>query len=150
MPPLLKLADEAAYRQHFERTCCRAVVMTHDGIRVYFKKQDFDHAFFESTARDGVKDQFSATRAERMDWIAATLADPTSARYKGWDKGRRRYDPTRCVTVIFQDFVVVLRLSKLANGGLKAQFVTCYWADNSIGKIRQSPAWNREECLNAL
>lgn len=150
MPPLLQLADEAAYRQHFERTCCQAVVMTHDGIRVYFKKLDFDHAFFESTRRNRVKDKFSAARAERMDWIAATLANPASTRYMGWDKVRGRYDPTRCVTVVIQEFVVVLRLSKIANGGLKAQFVTCFRADNSIGKIRQSPVWNLQDCLKAL
>lgn len=33
---------------------------------------------------------------------------------------------------------------------LRANFVTCYQADNSIGKIRTSPLWTREDCLNAL
>ena len=85
-----------------------------------------------------------------MDWIAATLADPTAVRFQGWDKKKGRHDATRCVSVVFGDFVVVIRLSKKADGTLKANFVTCYEADNSIGKIRQSPLWNKEDCLNAL
>ena len=89
-------------------------------------------------------------RAQRMDWIGATLADPAAARFQGWDKSRRRYDPTHCVNVVFEDFVVVLRLGLRVDGSLKANFVTCYQADNSIGKIRTSPLWNREDCINAL
>ena len=150
MPPLLQLATQAEYRQHFEVTCCQANVTTHDAIRVYFKKQDFDHAFFESTARNGVKDQFSLARAERMYWIAATLSDPTAVRFQGWDGKKHKYNPTRCVSVVHGDFVVVLSLSKKVDGTLKANFVTCYDANNSIGKIRQSPLWNKQDCLNAL
>lgn len=151
MPPLLQLADEAAYRQHFEQHYCRAVITTHDGIRVYFKATDFGHAFFESTLRNGVKDTaLSPARAERMDWIAATLSDPAAVRFQGWDGKKHKYDPTRCVSVVHGDFVVVLRLSKKADGTLKANFVTCYDANNSIGKIRQSPLWNKQDCLNAL
>lgn len=151
MPPFLVLATDAEYRQHFEETCCRGVITTHDGIRVYFKKEDFDHAFFESALRNGVKDTaLSQARAQRMNWIAATLADPTAVRFQGWDNKKGRYDPTRCVSVVFGDFVVVIRLGKKADGTLKANFVTCYDANNSIGKIRQSPLWNKEDCLNAL
>ncbi len=151
MPPLLILATDADYRQHFETTCCGAVTTTHDGIRVYFKKEDFDHAFFESPLRNGVKAKtLSQARAQRMDWIAATLANPAAIRFKGWDKKKGRHDPTHCVSVVFGDFVVVIRFSKKADGTLKASFKTCYEADNSIGKIRQSPLWNKEECLNAL
>lgn len=151
MPPLLMLATDADYRCHFERSYCRAAITTHDGIRVYFKKEAFDHAFFESTFRDGVKDAaISAARVQRMDWIAATLADPAAKRFQGWDKDRRRYDPGRCVNVVYEDFVVVLRLGLKADDSLKANFVTCYKADNSIGKIRTSPLWKREDCVNAL
>jgi uncharacterized membrane protein YhdT len=38
----------------------------------------------------------------------------------------------------------------LTSGSLKANFVTCYQADNSIGKIRSSPAWFRAACLRLL
>jgi hypothetical protein len=89
MPPLLNLANEAAYRAHYERTCCRAAIVTHDGIRVYFSKDRFGHAFFESTDRRGNKDLFSIARAERMDWIAAALADPAAICYQGWNSKSR-------------------------------------------------------------
>ena len=151
MPALLTLATEADYRRHFVSAYCRGVITTHDGIRVYFKNDDFDHAFFESTLRNGVKDTtLSATRAERMDWIAATLSDPAADRFQGWDKKKGCYDSTRCVSVVYGDFVVVMALSKKADGALKAKFITCYLADNSIGKIRRSPVWDRAACLNAL
>ncbi len=32
--------------------------VTFDGIKVFFSKDKFDHAFFESTKRNGVKDTF--------------------------------------------------------------------------------------------
>jgi len=37
------------------------------------------------------------------------------------------------------------------NGSLKAaNLVTCYQADNSIGKIRRSPSWSRAACIRLL
>jgi hypothetical protein len=151
VPPLLLLEHEADYRQHFYTTYCNGEINTHDGIRVYFRTEDFDHAFFESTMRDGVKDAtLSKVRAERMNWIASTLADPASDRFQGWLKKEQRYDPTRCVSVVHGDFVVVLRFGKRKDASLRANFVTCYEADNSIGKIRQSPLWIKEDCLNSL
>lgn len=151
MPPLLLFATEADYRGHFEQNYCRGRITTHDGIRVFFKYADFDHAFFESTFRDGVKDtKLSAVRAQRIDWITATLTDPIATRFQGWNGKKGVYDPARCVSVVYGDFVVVLRLSLKADDTLKANFVTCYDADNSIAKIRTSPLWNREDCVNAL
>jgi len=150
MPPLLTLADEAAYRQHFIQTYCRGVITTHDGMRVYFRNQDFGHAFFESSGRRGENDVFSPVRAQRMGWIAAALADPNADCFQGWNKRRKCYDPIRRVTVVIDDFVVVIGISRKRDGNLKANFITCYQADNSIGKIRQSPLWTMEDCLNAL
>ncbi|MFV1808821.1 hypothetical protein [Phaeobacter sp. Ax4a-4a] len=150
MPPFLMLADEAAYRQHFADTYVRAVVQTHHGVRVHFKESDFGHAFYESSNRNGVKDQFSADRSQRMDWIMHTLTDPNAGWYQGWVKARRSYDATRSVAVAFGDFVVVLRFRARKDGVVVANFVTCYYADNSIGKIRQSPVWDLATCRNAL
>lgn len=150
MPPLLTLADEAAYRRHFEQTYCRGAVTTHDGIRVYFNKKDFDHAFFESSSRRGEKDVFSPVRAERMDWIATALADPTAPCFQGWVKKTNSYSATRRVAVVMGDFVVVIAISRNRDKTLKANFVTCYHADNSIGKIVASPRWTLKDCLNAL
>jgi hypothetical protein len=148
MPPLLNLADEAAFRAHFEVTCCRASIFTHDGIRVFFRKEDFEHAFFESSGRRGEKDVFSITRAERMDWIAEALSDPAAICYQGWNKQRRCYDPTRRVTVVFNDFVIVIALRLKRDGAIKASFVTCYQADNSIAKIQRSPQWTLQDFNN--
>lgn len=150
LPPLLSLPTVEDYRDYFERNYCRSVVMTHDRIRVYFGRQKFDHAFFESSNRDGAKDVFSAVRAERMDWINATILNPAADRYQGWDARSRSYDPVRRVDVVYEDFVVVLHIGRKREGGIKANFVTCYQADNSIAKIRSSPRWTLQDCLNAL
>lgn len=149
-PPLLQLPNVAAYRQHFVDTYCRGVIETHDGIRVFFQQDKFDHAFYESTNRDGAKDVFSRVRAERMSWIGTTLSDPAAVRYQGWVKRTRSYDPARRVDLLYEDFVVVLGLGLNRAGMLRASFVTCYRADNSVAKIRTSPLWTREACLNAL
>lgn len=150
LPPLLQLPDEASYRQHFVGTYCGAVIETYDGIRVFFGQNQFDHAFYESTKRDGVKDAFSWVRAKRMNWIGATLTDPAAVRYQGWVPKTRSYDSARRVDLLYEDFVVVLALGLNRGGALRANFITCFQADNSIGKIRTSPLWTREACLHAL
>jgi hypothetical protein len=150
LPPFLTLADEAAYRQHFLDNFVRGDVRTHHGVRVHFKGTDFDHAFFESTQRNGVKDQFSQDRSQRMSWIAHTLADPNADWYQGWVRARKTYDTTRSVAVACGDFVVVLKFRARRDGQVVANFVTCYFADNSIGKIRQSPIWTLDDCRTAL
>lgn len=148
MPPaLLKLPTAAQFKAHYETAYCSGPIMTHDGIPVYFSKKRFEHAFYESSQRNGVKDQFSIARAERMDWIKYALQQPTAVRYQGWISRKKKYDPTRQVTVVVNDFVVILRMKlDRKEGSLKAEFVTCYKADNSIGKIRTSPLWSEHLC----
>lgn len=150
MPGLLILETETEYLEYFRKEYCRNRIITFDGIRVYFRENRFFHAFYESTNRDGRKDQFSKIRAQRMEWIRATLENANSDLYQGWDKHKRRYDPGRRVCVVYEDFVVILQMRLKANGELKAEFVTCYQADNSIGKIKRSPKWLKENCLEAL
>lgn len=147
-PPLLILADEAAYQQHFVAKYCAVPLLTHDGIPVYFKRHAFYHAFFETVIFKN--DTFSPVRSQRMDWVELTLKDVASDRFQGWNPRIRQYDPVRRVDVVYEDFVVVLRLIKRQDGNLAAQFVTCFQADNSIGRIRQSPKWDRKACENAL
>jgi hypothetical protein len=150
-PPLLILPTDTDYRQHYEQHYCRAVIMTHDAIRVFFRPDRFSHAFYESPLRDGIKAKIlSPDRAQRMNWIAATLTNPAADRFQGWDRDNARYEAIRCVSVVWEDFVVILHLSLNRDGALKANFVTCYRADNSIGKIRRSPIWTRQDCINAL
>jgi hypothetical protein len=86
LPSLIHYDTVAEYRLHYERVYCRGNVETFDGIRVYFGTAKFGHAFFESTARDGRKDVFLSVRAQRIDWIKATLEHPAAALFEGWDK----------------------------------------------------------------
>jgi len=150
LPPLLRLPDEAAYRRHYVQQYCNSAIETHDGIRTHFKPRTFGHAFYESTKRDGVKDVFSRERAERMNWIAATLSDPVAIRCQGWIARRRSNDPARRVELLHGDFVVVLGFRLNRKGALKANFITCYRADINIGRIRASPPWTKQDCLDAL
>lgn len=147
-PPLLNLADQAAYHNHYVTTCCNGPIVTPDGIPVYFDRPRFYHAFFESVVFPD--DTFSPVRAQRMDWIRLTLQDAGADRFQGWNKKTKAYEPHRRVEVVHEDFVVVLQIGRKQNGQLRAKFVTCYQADRSIGVIRRSPRWNRQDCENAL
>ena len=150
LPPLVQYGTAAEYREHFEREYCRGVIATPDGIRVYFSAEKFGHCFYESTDRDGRKDVFSPVRAERIDWIKHTLEHPDACLYAGWNRDAKQTDFTRRVAVVYEDFVVVVTMSLRRDGQLRANFVTCYQADNSIGKIRAAPLWERATCLAAL
>jgi len=145
-PPLLSYATEAEYRAHFEHHYCfGGSVMTCDGIPVYFGKNRFNHAFYESSDDgSGKKARFARDRAERMDWIRATLQSPAAKTYQGWLKWERKHSPIRRVAVLYEDFVVVIEIGKKKNGALKANFITAYCADLSIGKIEASPQWSLE------
>jgi len=146
LPPLIDYPNESDYREHYKRIYCRGRIVTRDGIRIHFSPQRFEHAFYEGAR----KDRFSVVRARRIDWIKATLEHPDAALYQGWNKRDRCYEPDRRVSVVYEDFVVVVSLSFDRHESLRGQFVTCYQADNSIGKIRRSPLWSLEECLEVL
>lgn len=141
MPPaLVYYATVAEYRQHYETHYCRATIYTFDKLRVYFPKQQFDDAFFESAnrrARD--KSIFSRVRAERIDWIAAALQDSAAELYVGWDRDAKRYDYGRRITLIYGDYVIILRINRAKQ---TATFITAYVADPStLNQIRVNPRW---------
>ena len=137
---LVHYAAEAEYRAHYERCYCRAVIHTFDGMRVYFPKRQFDDAFFESAnrkARD--KSVFSLKRAERIDWIRAAVEDPTAELYQGWDRDRKAIARGRRITLVFGNYVVVLRINSKRQS---ATFITAYVASpDTIRKIRSNPRW---------
>lgn len=144
MPPaLVHYATETEYRQHYERCYCQAKLHTFDGMRVFFAKQQFEDAFFESRdrrARD--KSQFSRDRAERIDWIAAAIAAPAAELYAGWDRDRKRYDRERRITLVWGDYVVVLKMNLKKK---TAFFITAYVAEaGTVSKIRSGPRWEGE------
>ena len=149
-PPLLILQNEAEYQGHYLDVYVRKHLTTSHGIRVHFRRNTFSHAFYESSRRDGIKDQFSTARAQRMDWIGITLNHPDSIWYQGWIKITSQYDETRTVAVAYEDFVVVLQFYATQMNQLAANFVTCYVADNSIDKIQQAPLWDINVCRTAL
>jgi len=144
-PELVKYRTEDEYSKHFENMYCRQTTTTFDQIKVRFQKRQFQHSFFESIARNGVKDRFSLKRAERIDWIKAALQDPNSERYIGWDKKHKRFDNSRRVTIVQGNYVVVIRLT----GFKMAKFITAFVADTenergrntTLDKIRKSPKW---------
>jgi hypothetical protein len=140
-PAKVNYATQAEYRQHFERLYCNGVVLTFDGIAVRFRKEDFDHCMYESSNRDGVKDQFSKERSERIDWIKATLESPEAELYQGWDGKRKCYLADRRVSVVYEEFVVIIQLLGPPQGQRRARFITAYLADNNFERIKRGPKW---------
>lgn len=150
-PALLQYETTAEYKRHYERHYQRGIITTFDGIRVYFKPQRFGHAFYKNSQNvNGRKDIFAPERAQRMDWIKLTLEHPDAELYMGWNKKEKCYEEDRRVSVVYEDFIVVIELSLNRQGTLKANFITCYVADNSIGTIRTSPLWDKDKCLEKL
>ena len=139
-PPLLLLPTEDEYRSLYETTYCNNTLCTFDGIQVRFRKVLFNHCFFESSRRNGIKDSFSRPRAERIEWIRIALRDPDADLYCGWDKKRRRYDCSRRVALVMNDYAVVIRFTSNVN----AEFVTAYLVDTSasLNKIIASPRFS--------
>ncbi len=142
-PPFVYYRTQKEYRDHFERVYCTGPIVTFDKILVRFRKSNFDHCFFESSRRDGTKDKFSKQRAERIDWIKTALQDPSSERFFGWNKIKKRYDKRRRVAIVKGNYVVVIQMT----GKATAKFITAFVADvkaapgkeSTIEKIKKGP-----------
>jgi hypothetical protein len=136
---LINYPDEGGYRTHFERVYCGGTVQTHDWIQVRFRKRQFDHCFFESSRRNGIKDTFSAKRAARVDWIKETLLDSSALQLAGWDSFNRTYDHSRRVALVKGNYVVVISIKSKS----EADFVTAYVMDTpaSLSKLTKAPKW---------
>jgi len=89
--------------------------------------------------RSQVKDAFSSERAQRIDWIKYALEDPNAELYVGWDKKKKKHDPSHRVALVVNDYIVVIRI----RNNKTAQFVTAYVADtpSTLAKIKGSPKW---------
>ncbi len=144
---VVKDYTEEELRRIWSEEYCRKVIKTHDGIRVHFYDSNFDHAFYESSVRNGSsnkpksKDIFSKVRAARMMWIKDVLADKEAKMYVGYDSKEKRYTRSKRVSVVKGDYVVVIQFYKEDH----ARFITAYVADNSIEKIIKGPEWNMEK-----
>lgn len=139
-PPLVVYPTEDEYRLHFEKIYCKGPVDTFDAIPVRFKKQDFDHAFYESVVKKD--DTFSTKRAQRINWIKAALEDPASERYVGWDNKKKRHDNGRRVALVMTNYVVIISINK----NLKGRFITAFVADTgrTLKMIRKNPKWTKK------
>ena len=144
---VVKNYTEEELRRIWAEEYCRKVIKTHDGIRVHFYDSNFDHAFYESSVRNGSsnkpksKDIFSPRRAARMMWIKDVLADKEAKMYVGYDSKIKGYTRSKRVSVVKGDYVVVIQLYKED----QARFITAYVADNSIDKIKSGPEWTPEK-----
>ena len=144
-PPFVIYKTEAEYREHYERVYCQCRIVTFDGITVRFRKSQFQHAFCESSRRDGAKDNFSEFRAKRIDWIKAALEDSESERYQGWDRTSGRYSKRRRVTVVMKNYIVIFDLTSDTTG----EFITAFvdrgirtpGRPKTIDQIRSAPKW---------
>ena len=138
---------EEELRRIWAEEYCRKVIKTHDGIRVHFYDSNFDHAYYESSVRNGSsnkpksKDIFSPRRAARMMWIKDVLADKEAKMYVGYDSKTKGYTRSKRVSVVKGDYVVVIQLYKED----QARLITAYVADNSISKITSGPEWTPEK-----
>lgn len=141
--------SEAEYKDHFIKNYCREKIYTHDHIRVKFSAECFSHAFFESSDRRlRNKDIFSIERAKRMDWIKVVLQDVNAEMYIGWDSEKKDYDSKRRLSLIVENYVVVIRF--INDEKTEAKFVTAYPVStkptggqlhSTYDKIRSGPKW---------
>lgn len=141
---------EEQFREMWKENYCQKQIFTHDGVRVHFYDNNFDHAFFESSVRNSSnkkksKDILSLRRLSRMLWIKDVLQDEEAEMYVGYNSKSKLYDNKKRVSVVKGDYVVVIEFYKLDH----AKFITAYVADNSIGKIKTSPRWGKSKKKNA-
>lgn len=141
---VVKDHTEADLRRLWSEEYCRKIIKTHDGIRVHFYDHNFDHAFYESSVRNGScnkpksKDIFSCQRAARMMWIKDVLADKNAKMFVGYDSKTKSYTRNKRVSVVKGNYVVVIQFYKDNH----ARFITAYVADKSIDKITKGPEWH--------
>ena len=146
LPPLLHLEKVEDYRRYYISNYCCEKIFTFDSIRVRFRSEQFAHAFYESSAKNGWKDGFSWERAKRINWIKETLENPKADSYQGRDKRNNSYDNNRRISVVYENFVVIIDITKkgAVTEPLMTTFVTAYPADQyAMEKIRKAPRWKR-------
>lgn len=138
----LQLGSESDYLSYFIENFCNRLLYTKDGIRVFFRKNHFYHAFFETVNVN--KDTFSLDRARRMPDILPTLQSPFSDYRCGWDSKKKKHIATKRVAILKDSFVVVILLKQnKRTGHLQGEFITCYTATNwTHQRILTNPIWD--------
>lgn len=124
--------DIGFYRNIFEACYCKTPITTFDNILVFFKKEQFEHAFYESAnRRHKDKSLFSYKRANRIYWIKWVLENPNAKLFKGYNHATKGYDESRRIAICVDNYAVVIELNKKKD---KAKFITAYVADGINGK----------------
>ena len=138
--------DIGFYKNIYETFYCKAPINTFDNILVFFKKENFEHAFYESENRKQKdKSLFSYNRANRIYWIKWVLENPNAELYKGYSHSTKGYNNSRRIAICVDNYAVVIELNKNKD---KAKFITAYVADGTNGKgekaidlIRSGEKW---------
>lgn len=145
LPPLRKFKSEAECRKYYEETYCKNPVTTFDNIKVYFYKEKFDDAFFESSNhKERDKSIFSIKRSERIDWIKNTLEDPKAKLFCGWDRDKKKPRKDRRVAIVTpQNYVVIITILSEE----RAKFITAYPIEGlrTLLMISSSEKWLKKD-----
>lgn len=138
----LQLKSELEYLEYFTENFCKQEIFTNDGIRIYFRRCHFYHAFFESVWTN--KDTFSLARARRMPDVLPILQSPSAQCRCGWDRKTGSFSASKRVSFLTDPFVVVVLLKRNKKTGLiQGEFITCYTATSRTYQlILQNPRWN--------
>lgn len=133
---------EEELRQLWSDTYCNkeSLILTFDGVLVKFYDSMFDHAFYESDNwKKKDKSILSYNRCEKMLWIKDALEDPDTIIKHGWDKKTKSYSDDSRVTIVKQDYLVVIRFIKTN----VAKFITAYQNldDDNLKLVKESPDW---------
>lgn len=132
--------SEEELRTIWSETYCEKDIFTFDGIKVDFFSNMFDHCFYESANRKKAdKSILSYNRLEKIFWIKDALEDEKSIRKIGWDKKTKSYDKARRVTIVKNNYVVVIVIYRER----KARFITAYEVNDekNLELIKKSPDW---------
>ena len=111
---------------------------THDGIRVFFFPERFEHAFRRDsgpTAWD--KANFDWDRAKRIDWIECQIQDSSLPNFRRTVNGKLR----RIILDEMENYAVVIQINK--KDPTKAKFITAFIVDSkpALAKMKSNPRW---------
>ena len=119
------------YKNIFNDFYCKRPIETFDNIQVFFRENNFEHAFYESrNRRKKDKSKFSYKRANRIYWIKWVLENPNAELYKGYNHKSKTYEDNRRLALCVDNYVVVIEFRENRN---KAKFITAYVADGING-----------------
>lgn len=140
-PKFREFATEQECKDYYINVLCKADIRTHDGYKVRFRPNHFNHAFFESDGKTR-RGRFSFYRAKYIDWIRPTIEKPSGC-HQGWDYKKGKLAPFKRVAYRYQTYVVVIefRRNKKSNK-IEAEFITAYDANHSFEKITRQPKWD--------